>query len=1076
MTEKTDARLRHGICYRLKKIILSAAISGLILIVAGRAFADWYDYSWSYRKAITVTGSTSNQTNYQVKVTVSFVTSHMNSDFSDIRFTSSDGITLIDHWIESYTASTTADFWVEIPSIPAAGTTIYIYYGKSSATTASSLANTFIREINGTQPLIGSWHLDEGTGTTTADSSGNGYTGTLLPNGSEPTWMGGKFVNALLFNGSNYVSINDTANLDITGDITIEAWIYPTTTAYSGILAKRLGDGAANCNYDLYFTNTNSLGYYNGTDICNSVGQVSLYGWSHVAVTATGGAVTFYINGAPDSSTPSGAGIANAHPLLIGFDGAYSEYFHGIIDEVRLYNRALTAAEISDLYNYYGYATTDYPGRVLVRKYASPEPAPSTGSEEYCPPYLGGSYDGYDSIGTSDATIGYSTASKVVFTTSPSNSLEITAFPTQPVVTVQDVYGNTVATAANSVTLSMNNNPGGGTLSGTATLAAVAGVATFSGLSINREGLGYTLQAAASGLTSATSSSFNIIISTENLTGQVTTVQTQVTNVQTDVTSILQDTGTTLPASLSTIEGKIDTMSANVDAILMDTGTTLPGTLTSIEGKVNTIDTIVDSILVDTGTDLPAAITTAQNNVIDELAKGVKAKILNSPTAVETDNTATIRYKTDTGLSPTIDVYDAGNIKRVNAGVMLEIGTTGVYEYDVTFLSAWGAGDYTIVCSETTNSSIDSMTINVGTSIASVENKIDTLATDVTTAKNNVATILSQTGNIAAIKTKTDTIAWTDVTGIVTSTGAIQAKTDTIDWTNVTGIKTKTDTIAWTDVTGIKAKTDTILWTDVTAIKAKTDLITDMATLSGKIDTLTTNLNTIDTNIDSVNAIVGTTSDTSASSTLHGKLSGLASNVSAIVTKWGSYTADDLVGDSSDLGTYLGSPDDGASEDTVFGNLAAINANTGGTSTAATYAQNAYDEIQKVRSEISFNGKTDTAYTMLTGLKDTLSGLNERIGKIPSEVAAPGTNEIAASINDALSTLKEKAAQAGYPGIAEEAAKVEDKVKPAEGEPVDLNTLKNQLSELKALMDTIKASMTAEEEKPVVKSWFEMSK
>jgi len=70
----------------------------------------------------------------------------MQADFDDIRFTSSDGTTLIDHWLESKTDSTTADFWVEIPSIPASPNTtmIYIYYGNSSASSASNGDNTFL--------------------------------------------------------------------------------------------------------------------------------------------------------------------------------------------------------------------------------------------------------------------------------------------------------------------------------------------------------------------------------------------------------------------------------------------------------------------------------------------------------------------------------------------------------------------------------------------------------------------------------------------------------------------------------------------------------------------------------------------------------------------------------------------------------------------------------------------------------------------------------------------------------------------------------------------------------------------
>jgi hypothetical protein len=115
------------------------------------------------------------------------------------------------------------------------------------------------------------------------------------------------------------------------------------------------------------------------------------------------------------------------------------------------------------------------------------------------------------------------------------------------------------------------------------------------------------------------------------------------------------------------------------------------------------------------------------------------------------------------------------------------------------------------------------------------------------TISTNISTLLSEigTGNIAAIKTKADTIDWADVTGIVTSEGLIKAKTDTIDWTNVTGIKTKTDTIVWSDVTGIKTKTDTIDWTDITTVKNNVATIVtevgtgNIAAIKTKTDTIT---------------------------------------------------------------------------------------------------------------------------------------------------------------------------------------------------------------------------------------------
>ena len=79
-------------------------------------------------------------------------------------------------------------------------------------------------------------------------------------------------------------------------------------------------------------------------------------------------------------------------------------------------------------------------------------------------------------------------------------------------VAIQDQWGNTVTTSSAQVALSLANNPGGASLSGTLAKAAVAGVATFSDISLNKVGTGYTFRATSTGLTLATSSAFNIVI------------------------------------------------------------------------------------------------------------------------------------------------------------------------------------------------------------------------------------------------------------------------------------------------------------------------------------------------------------------------------------------------------------------------------------------------------------------------------------------------------------------------------------------------------------------------------------
>ena len=117
---------------------------------------------------------------------------------------------------------------------------------------------------------------------------------------------------------------------------------------------------------------------------------------------------------------------------------------------------------------------------------------------------------------TSSAFNIFGAPTKLVFTTQPTNTAA--GSPISPVVTVavEDASGNVVTSSTASVSIAILNNPGGGTLSGTTAVNAVAGVATFSSLSINAAGPGYTLSATSAGLASATSNPFNITGSTTN--------------------------------------------------------------------------------------------------------------------------------------------------------------------------------------------------------------------------------------------------------------------------------------------------------------------------------------------------------------------------------------------------------------------------------------------------------------------------------------------------------------------------------------------------------------------------------
>jgi len=111
---------------------------------------------WTYRKSHVINYAAGAGTLYQKQITVHYgsgtdgdddvyLNSHSRTDFSDVRFTDDDGTTLLDYWMEEKVDSDHAVFWVEVADdLSSSNATIYVYYGKSDATTTSNFDNTFI--------------------------------------------------------------------------------------------------------------------------------------------------------------------------------------------------------------------------------------------------------------------------------------------------------------------------------------------------------------------------------------------------------------------------------------------------------------------------------------------------------------------------------------------------------------------------------------------------------------------------------------------------------------------------------------------------------------------------------------------------------------------------------------------------------------------------------------------------------------------------------------------------------------------------------------------------------------------
>jgi subtilisin family serine protease len=193
--------------------------------------------------------------------------------------------------------------------------------------------------------LVAAYGFNQTSGTQVVDASGQGNTGTL----SGGTWSAaGKNGAALSFTANGFVTIPDAASLDLTSGMTIEAWVRPTSnTGWRTVVLKEDVGGLA---YALYSSNGSRPSAYVHTNAdvgLNGAAALALNTWTHLAMTYDGATLRMFVNGVQVSSMPSaGAITATSGALRIGGNSVWSEYYRGLIDDVRIYNRALSGAEI----------------------------------------------------------------------------------------------------------------------------------------------------------------------------------------------------------------------------------------------------------------------------------------------------------------------------------------------------------------------------------------------------------------------------------------------------------------------------------------------------------------------------------------------------------------------------------------------------------------------------------------------------------------------------------------------------------------------------------------------------------
>jgi len=325
--------------------------------------ANWLS-GYTTRKKITIDKSKidADLTDFPVLVKLTssnFDFSKANSDGFDLRFTSSDGTTLLKYERERHDATNKlAEYWVKIPSISSTANTIfYLYYRVEDTDDGADPTNVWDSNFKGV------WHMKDLTTSTIEDSTSNNNDGTKKA-ANEPIQADGQIAKAQSFDGTDdYINLGRPASLNLTSAWTLEAWVKPTsspngsgiiTEAFSGdnIVQYELGFGMPAARPRRLMTGFFHSGAWSLAE--DSV-DISTNQWIHIIGTWDGTTLRVYKNGASvGSNVPGRSSQAGSESFWIGRrHDTYTSasFFPGLIDEVRISNTCRSAAWIKASYN-----------------------------------------------------------------------------------------------------------------------------------------------------------------------------------------------------------------------------------------------------------------------------------------------------------------------------------------------------------------------------------------------------------------------------------------------------------------------------------------------------------------------------------------------------------------------------------------------------------------------------------------------------------------------------------------------------------------------------------------------------
>ena len=194
------------------------------------------------------------------------------------------------------------------------------------------------------------WKFDETTGSTAADATGNGNTGTLH-NMENSDWTSGKSGNALLFDGIDEYVDNSSLGSAFDGDASVVLWVKTTSTRSGERIADLAGSGAMGLQITLTAGGTIALDNDGGPAGTSATTAINDGAWHLIAAVRSGSDYSLFVDGGAAEGICGGTAPAYSR-LFVGMrsDGVDYTHFTGSIDDVRLYNYPLTQAAVDSLY------------------------------------------------------------------------------------------------------------------------------------------------------------------------------------------------------------------------------------------------------------------------------------------------------------------------------------------------------------------------------------------------------------------------------------------------------------------------------------------------------------------------------------------------------------------------------------------------------------------------------------------------------------------------------------------------------------------------------------------------------